>query len=332
VSFESNVLGPQYIEPKMAALDTALRKKWPNRWNWVKGSSEDGKTFVVLTEGLSEPNGFYVLDTRGQGVRFDLAGIEWPGFAKAVLPITIPAVIRARSGRLTEALYTPAADTTGKAPLVVFTDGTQKGGAFEPATYFLATRGYAVLRPYFSGSAVDASWSHAPYQDWNGKLYDELMDAVQWATARPEIDASRICVVGRNSYGGYSALLAAARKDSPFKCAASLQGLSDLEKPRKDVAKASLIEDERPTGTSDEQVAKESPLRRAPEFHMPVLLVEEDVATHSARDDEGGWEMAAALAAANKPHKLLLIKDVDEQYTRAAYAELEQFLAAHLRQ
>jgi dipeptidyl aminopeptidase/acylaminoacyl peptidase len=247
------------------------------------------------------------------------------------LPTTIPALVRARNGRVIEALFTPAPDTAKKAPLVVFVDGTQKSGAFEPATYFLATRGYAVLRPYFSGGTVEAGWAHAPYQDWNGGLYDEIMDAVAWAAARPDVDASRICIVGRNNYGGYSALLAAARKGSPFVCAASLQGISDLEERRKDVAKAGRIEDERPTGTSDEQVAKDSPLRRAAEFHMPVLLVEENLTTHSARDDDDGREMAAALAAAGKPHKLLLIKEIDDSYLRAEYAELERFLAEQLR-
>lgn len=327
VGFASNAIGPQYIEPKIAAVDEALRKKWPNRSNWIQGGSEDGKTFVVLTEGLSEPNGYYILDTGGQGVRFDSVGMQWPGFAKTTLPVTTTAIIRARTGRLVEGLFTPASNAAGKTPLVVFADGNQRVGTFEPATYFLASRGYAVLRPYFSGSTVDATSHHLPYQDWNGALADEVADLVRWAVQRPDVDASRICIVGRGNYGGYTALLAAARKDSPFVCAASLGGLSDLEKPRKEVARSSLIEDERPTGTSDAQVAKESPVRRAAEFHMPVLLVEEDVATHSARDDEGGREMAAALTAAGKPHKLLLIKDVDEQYLRIEYAELEKFLA-----
>ena len=44
-----------------------------------------------------------------------------------------------------------------------------------------------------------------------------------------------------------------------------------------------------------------------------------------------GREMAAALAAVGKPHKLLLIKEVDDSYLRAEYAELERFLAEHLR-
>ena len=156
------------------------------------------------------------------------------------------------------------------------------------------------------------------------------MDAVSWATQRPDVDASRICIIGRGGYGGYTALLAAARKDSPFKCAASLEGFSDLEKQHKESARASAIEDGRPTGTTHEQVVRESPLRRAADFHMPVLLIENDVRTHTLDDDEGGREMAAALASAEKPHKLVMIKDVDEAYLRAQFVEIEEFLAAHL--
>ncbi len=332
VGFESNALGPQYIDTRMAALDGALRKKWPNRWNWVRDSSEDGKIFVVLTAGLSEPNVFHILDTSGQGVRFDSVGTEWPGFAKAALPVTAPAIIRARSGRMVEALFTPAPDVSKKVPLVVFASGNQKVGAFEPATYFLASRGYAVLRPFFSGSTVESDRYHSPYLDWNGVQYDEIIDAVNWAAKQPNVDMSRVCIVGRSDFGGYTALLAAARKDSPFTCAASLGGLSDLEKPRRDVVNANLIADERPKGTTDEQVVKESPLRRAADFRIPVLLVEQDVRTHTADDDEGGREMAGALATAQKPHKLLLIKDVDENYLRGEYAEVEKFLATHLSQ
>jgi dipeptidyl aminopeptidase/acylaminoacyl peptidase len=213
---------------------------------------------------------------------------------------------------------------------VVFTDGTQKTGGFEPATYFLATRGYAVLRAYFTGTDLDSDWWHRPYLNWNGSEFDELVDAVHWAMQRPDVDPDRICIVGRNAYGGYQALLAATRTEIPLKCAASLEGLSDLAKPRRDVAKANTLGEYKPTGPSDEQVARESPLARATEFHVPILLIEGDTATHSLRDNENGREMAAALAAANKPHQLLLIKELDEPYTRAAYAALEKFLAESL--
>jgi dienelactone hydrolase len=331
VLFDSSVLGPQYIDPRAAAINAALQKSKPNRWNWIYDVSEDGKVFLIGTSSASESGASYILDASSGSARFEALGAEWPGLAKHSLPPTIAAGIKTRNGVLKELLFTAPTSTGKKAPLVVFADGTQSTGGFEPATYFLVSRGYAVLRPYFSGKDADASWQRRPYLDWNGAVYDELADAVQWATQRDDVDASRVCIVGRNSYGGYQALLAAARADTPFKCAASLQGLSDLDKPRKEVARASLIEDERPNGTSDEQVARETPLRRAAEFRVPVLLVEDDTRTHSARDDEGGREMAAALAAAKKPHKLVLIDETDEAYLRREYTELEKFLADHLR-
>jgi len=331
VMFESNVLGPQYIDPRAAAINAALQKSNPNRWYWINDVSEDGKVFLIGTSSVSESGASYILDASGGSVRFEALGAEWPGLARHSLPPTRAVGIRTRTGAMKELLFTAPAPGGRKAPLVVFADGTQSTGGFEPATYFLASRGYAVLRPYFSGREAEAYWQNRPYLDWNGGLYDELIDAVSWATQRDDVDATRICIVGRNAYGGYQALLAAARPEGPFKCAASLEGLSDLEKPRKEVARASLIEDERPTGTSDAQVALESPLRRAAEFRLPMLLVEDDTRTHSARDHEGGREMAAALAAAKKPHKLVLIDETEESYLRREYAELEKFLADNLR-
>ena len=330
VSFASSALGPQYFDPRAAALDAALRKSFPKRWNWFSGSSDDEKAHVIQTSSASEPAGYYVLDTSSAGVKFEAVGSEWPGLARMTLPETSAVGLPTRGGRLKEALFTPAAGVAAKAPLVVFVGGTQQTGGFEPATYFLASRGFAVLRTYFTGSDQEREWWRAPYLDWNGTFMDEVLDATRWAMQRTDVDATRICIVGRDLYGGYQALLAAARADTPFKCAASFQGFSDLAKVRKRASRYEIIGDFRPQ-SSDEHVAKQSPLLRAAEFRIPVLLVEEDVSSHDPGDDEGGWEMAAALKAANKPHQLLLIKEINESYLRAEYAELEKFLAAHLR-
>jgi dipeptidyl aminopeptidase/acylaminoacyl peptidase len=297
----------------------------------VESGTDDGKLLVVRTSGFSETPGFHLLDTSGGGVKFDAIGYEWPGFARRKLPVSVPAPVRTKSGRALEAVFTPAADVTGKAPLVVFANGTQAVGGFEPETYFLATRGYAVMHTYFSGTRIEGQNTYRSFYDWNGRQYEELQNALAWATQRPDVDASRVCIVGRAAYGGYTALLAAARADTPFKCAASFQGLSNLVEPRRKAVNARLIANEKPTGVSEEQLLREAPSRRAAEFSIPVLLVESDTDTHSGRDFDGGREMAAALAAANKPHKLLLVKDFDEAYLRAQYAELEKFLATHLR-
>ena len=331
VAFATSLMGPDYIDARAAAINGALQKSFPNRFNFIEDVSEDGKIFLIKTASVSEPDGYYVLDASQGKVNFDALGSAWPGLAKQKLPLTAGVGISTRSGNVRESLFTAPEGVSGKVPLVVFADGTQTTGGFEPATYFLVSRGYAVLRSYFPGRSAEDNWVHRPYLDWNGALYEDLVDAVRWAAQRPEVDATRVCSVGRNGFGGFQALLAAAREGGPFKCAASLEGYSDLAKPRADVEKASLIEDERPTGTSAEQVAKESPLRRAAEFRVPVLLIEGDTRTHSARDYEDGREMAAALARANKPHQLVLIDEIDDPYTRAAYTALEKFLAQNLR-
>jgi dipeptidyl aminopeptidase/acylaminoacyl peptidase len=331
VEFNSSVLGPVYLDKHATAIDAALKKSFPNRWNYIEGVSDDGKVYVIRTQSPTEPPAYHVLDTSQGAVKFESIGSTWPGLAKLHLPPTEAIGIPMRTGAIREALFTSAVGESKKAPLVVFADGEQLTGGFEPATYYLASRGYAVLRTYFRGPELDADWWHRPYLDWNGGLYDELIDATRWAAQRPGVDPERICIVGRSDFGGYQALLAATRSDNPFKCVASLSGLSDLRTPRRRVVSVDRIGALPPAGPGDDQVRKESPLARAAEFRVPVLLVEGDTAMHRTNDHEGGREMAAALAAAAKPHRLVLIDDVDEAYLRTLYAELEKFLAANLQ-
>jgi dipeptidyl aminopeptidase/acylaminoacyl peptidase len=328
VTFESSVIGPQYLDPRAASIDAVLKQNFPNRWNWIESESDDQKMFVIRTSSASEASSYYVLDPGKGNAKFEAIGSEWPGLARSKLPATELVGIPMRNGNMREALFTPAAGTLDKAPLVVFADGAQLTGGFEPATYFLVTRGYSVLRPYFSGTKHDADWQYQPYLDWNGKLYDELVDAARWAAQRPGVDPDRVCIVGRNDYGGYQALLAAARADNPFKCAASLGGVSDLARPRKNADQGQKIGAFDPGGPSDEQVAKDSPVRRAADFRIPLLLVVDDTGKPDWR--QGGREMAAALRAANKPHKLVLIDEVDERYLRVEYDEIARFLASSL--
>ena len=330
-SFDTNLLGPQYLDPRASAINDALTKANPNRWYWIDDMSVDGKIVLFRTSSHSEPVAYYLLDASDGKAKIEALGSSLPGLARRTLPRTVATAVKTRSGEMKEVLFTPPAEAGKKAPLVVFADGTETSGGFAASTYFLATRGYAVVRHYFTGTFNSALWQKKPYLDWNGKLYDDLVDIVQWASQQPGVDASRVCIVGRGDYGGYQALLAAARPDSPFTCAASFEGLSDLLVPRNQVADTRFIENDRPSGTSDEQVAKESPQRRAAAFHVPVLLVENDTRPYNNDHFEGGREMAAKLAAAKKPHQLVLIDELGEDFERAEYAALEKFLAKNLQ-
>lgn len=331
VSFDTNLLGPQYIDARASAINEALTKANPNRWYWIDDMSEDGKVALFRSTSHSEPSLYYLLDATDGKARIEALGSSWPGFARRALPRTVATAVKTRSGEMKEVLFTPPADSGKKAPLVVFADGTDTSGGFGTSTYFLASRGYAVVRQYFTGRLDSTLWQKKPYLDWNGKLYEDMIDVVQWASQQPGVDGSRVCIVGRGDYGGYQALLAAAHPASPFTCAASLEGLSDLRMPRNEATDTKFIENDRPSGTSNEQVAKESPQRRAADFHMPVLLVENDSRPYGKNYFEGGREMAAKLAAAKKPHQLALIDELGDDFERAEYATLEKFLAKNLQ-
>ena len=68
----------------------------------------------------------------------------------------------------------------------------------------------------------------ASIENWGGAMQTDLADAATWLVEKHQVDKSRICIIGA-SYGGYAALMAAAKQQNIFKCAASFAGVSDLQ-------------------------------------------------------------------------------------------------------
>ena len=101
-------------------------------------------------------------------------------------------------------------------------------GDFNWWTQFLATRGYAVLRPQFSGSTGSgAAHRKAGYGQWGGLMQDDVTDGVKAMIKNGLADPARICIAGA-SYGGYAALAGAAFTPEMYACAISVNGISDL--------------------------------------------------------------------------------------------------------
>ena len=91
-----------------------------------------------------------------------------------------------------------------------------------------------------------------------------------------KIGEKRICILGA-SYGGYAAMMAAAKQQNTFKCAASFAGVSDLKyivrKARKfthyKVVKKQL-------GTDREMLAQQSPINYVKDISIPLMLIHGD--------------------------------------------------------
>lgn len=193
--------------------------------------------------------------------------------------------IRARDGLELPVLVTqPAGGVHGKTPTVVLVHGGPyvRGThwAWEQHAQFLASRGYLVLEPEYRGS-TGYGWPlfHAGWKQWGLAMQDDLADTLAWAVRQGWADPQRTCIMGA-SYGGYAALMGAVTQGDLFKCAVDWVGVtdiglmssihwSDFSEEWKQYGMKRLVAD---PDTDAEQMSKTSPLLRAREIRMPLLM------------------------------------------------------------
>ena len=93
---------------------------------------------------------------------------------------------------------------------------------------FLANRGYAVLQPQYRGSeGFGQTLWRAGDNEWGQKMQDDKDDGAYWLAEQGIADADRIAIFGY-SYGGFAAMAASVRRNSPYQCAISGAGLAEL--------------------------------------------------------------------------------------------------------
>lgn len=205
---------------------------------------------------------------------------------------------------------------------------------FDFLQQFLVSRGYAVLQMEFRGSAgYGDAWYHAAHQDWGGLTYDDVVDGVRWAIERKVADPQRIAIVGW-SFGGYVALLGAARDSDLFRCAVSIAGISDLGRLlsfASNYVNSSIAREQ--IGTERDALRDNSPRRLVEGVRIPVLMF------HGTLDVQAPVNqsrlMSAALERAGKPHELVEYEDESHQMDHGGNCtdmlrRIESFLAAHL--
>jgi dipeptidyl aminopeptidase/acylaminoacyl peptidase len=97
-------------------------------------------------------------------------------------------------------------------------------------TQFLTTRGYAVLQPQYRGSD---GWGMALWkagdQQWGLKMQDDKDDGAAWLVAEGIADPKKMSMFGY-SYGGFAAVAASVRPNSPYQCAIAGAPVSDLQR------------------------------------------------------------------------------------------------------
>ena len=307
-------------------------------------SSNDGKILVLKVSSDINPGEYYVFNTETNKADFLWANKSWIDPAK-MRPMT-PIRLSARDGVSLHGYLTLPLDKTiegkpVKPPLVVLPHGgpfgIQDNWKFNTEVQLLANRGYAVLQVNFRGSGgYGEKFLKAGYKQWGGTMIDDIIDATQWVVSTGNVDGKRMCLYG-TSYGGYAALMTAAREPALFKCTVGYAGVYDMNYmyTNSDISKhwggkAFL---ERTIGHDQQQLTEYSPVNHAGAIQAAVMLIHGNQDARASIDNAA--DMRRALEKHNKEVTWLTygvaghgVWNLDDR--RELYAGVLEFLDEHI--
>jgi len=308
-NYLADVERPYWTDDAYKALYEGLQAQLPGRHIYL--GARNGQYRLVVTESSRHPPAYFLLenDRRLIPLGESVAGIPSNQLAPTEL-VYYPA----RDGLQIPAFLTlPYGFRKGvDAPLPVIIqphggpwgrNDASWGGSDIPVTQYFASRGFAVLQPQFRGSTGwgNQLWKAGDAQ-WGLSMQDDKDDGLRWLVEQGVADPERAVIYGF-SYGGFAAMAAVVRPNSPYRCAISGAGVSSLERL------GTLWSENRVQrqlqGTT---VAGMDPLANAAQANIPILIYHGDrdqTATlwHSQRFD-------SALRSAAKPHDFIVIDDM----------------------
>jgi dipeptidyl aminopeptidase/acylaminoacyl peptidase len=317
----------------------ALGKAFPDAAVTITSYTRDGRQALVQVWNDRTPGDTYLFDTQAMIANGVFVRREW--FDPGKLPAARAVTVKARDGLMLHGYLTPPRGITGTAPapLVVMPHGGPYAifdtWSFDDDTQLLAEAGYAVLRINFRGSGnYGASFRRAGAREWGSRMQDDLTDATRWAIEQGIADPARICIYGA-SYGGYAALMGAAREPDLYRCAVGYVGVYDLEALHREdsrIARWARNWADDWIGDRDALDAR-SPVLLAERIKAPVFLAaggQDRTApiTHSKK-------MERALRNAGKSVETLYFSTeghgfYTEEHRREYYTRLLGFLERHL--
>jgi dienelactone hydrolase len=284
IRYETDATGTVWIDAAMKGFQADIDAKLPATVNLI-GCTRCLNAMHLIVTSVSDkrPAEFYLYKPSDKSLQ---------KLAAAPAELSAAAMgqrdyhrIKARDGLEMPVLVTqPGGGIKGRAPTIVLVHG----GPYVRGTHwpwernaqFLASRGYLVLEPEFRGSTgYGSKLFRAGWKQWGLAMQDDVADTLAWAVEQGWADPGRACIMGA-SYGGYAALMGAITQGNIFKCAVSWVGVTDIgllstihwsdaSDEWKHFGITRLVGDPQ---TDADQIRKTSPLQRAKEISLPLLV------------------------------------------------------------
>jgi len=273
VAYNKETRHRKYFDSTEEAMIKQFKNALPNAdYVSINSMSRDGKTIVVRNTGSKDPGTFYLYR---DGKVSKLGGTN-PLLAPENLANVEYIEYKARDGK-DIAGYLTRPNGPGPHPLVVMPHGgpfINEVVIYDDWAQMLANNGYMVLQPQYRGSrgyGLDF-YKTAFINGGEGgkKMQDDKDDGVKHLISKGEVSADRVAMFGW-SYGGYAALIAAAREPNMYQCVIAGAAVADNNQ------QVNYYRDRIDGASRIEQVpfwdGSISPVKEVNKVNVPMLLI-----------------------------------------------------------
>lgn len=339
------VIGARYVgdrtETQMLneydTLMSELRAKYADFDVRFVDQTEDGRTLIVTISGPHSPGGLYSY-SMGDSAPVQLTPL-YTDLSENSMGNVIATSYTARDGQKIPAFITVPPTVNGSLknlPFIVLPHGgpyARDEKRFDYFAQFFATRGYGVLQMNFRGSeGYGKSFADAGRNNWI-VMQEDVEDGTKWLYDKGYADPDKTCIAGW-SYGGYAALMGAAKTSELYQCAVAMAALTDIADAKSDFAKyrGGRVDAKEFFGEAmDDRDTRRanSPTQIADQISIPIFLAhgEDDQAVHF----DQYTKMKKAMERAGVDGTYLSFKDEDHYLSTQANREaffvaVEKFL------
>lgn len=282
VGYTDDMLKFHYLDRRRAGLMKAMRKALPDyELDIVDFDHEKGR---YLLRGFSdtEPGAYFQYDRIAK--KLIQVAASRPNIPAELMAETQAITITASDGKPIPSYVTvPQGREAKNLPAVVLVHGgpwgTRDDKQWDYWTQFIASRGYAVLRPNFRGSSgYGNEFERAGFQQWGGLMQRDVEDATKHMIETGLFDPDRICIAGA-SYGGYAAMMGLIQNPELYRCGVSVNGAINL--PRLKSADSTFWGSRnwlQRVGLKDHDLEDVSPFHQVEKINRPALVM-------ASRDD-----------------------------------------------
>jgi len=243
------VLGAKYVADQekteligdYATALTKLRTKYHTYAVDFVDQTEDGSKLIVRMSTSYEPGGLYLYAPKDESLR--QIQNKYSGLNSSDMGDVVAIKYNARDGKKIPAYVTlpPTIKQTSQLkniPFIVLPHGGPYGRdekRFDYFAQFFASRGYGVMQMNFRGSeGYGKSFEDAGRDNWV-VMQEDVEDATRYLLRKGYADPERTCIAGW-SYGGYAALMGAAKDDDGlYDCVIAMAALTDINDAKRDL-------------------------------------------------------------------------------------------------